>query len=344
MSQSFFKSFINDGQDPPSRRSFFKPVDLMVLALPICVLTCTVLTAIFSFHFHFRQIITTTIMLVWSGRLLVHLLWRARREPRDDRFDSIRGSWWKRGLYLFLQDEMAFSYTMLFTTILSIRPEYQGGWGIFDMLGLAFALLGLITTIIADHQLRLIKQSPDYSTAFLCTGMWKVTRHPNYMGELLFAPGMFLMSVSTLTKGEWVGILAPIYLILMLRFVSGVRPAEKSMKKLYSTCPEYLRYVESTGLVFPKWSFRRRTVLHYEPQATTEEQENPIVETPASSTANLEEYAPGHVSTTESSPLIQDEALHSPYVQAPSSSRNGYSKLPTENVHLENDARGISTE
>ncbi|KAK2949475.1 putative 3-oxo-5-alpha-steroid 4-dehydrogenase 1 [Blattamonas nauphoetae] len=328
--------------------SFFRPMDRLIVGMPASVLICTIFTAIFSFHFHFRQMVMTSFMLAWSGRLLAHIIWKIRIERRDDRFDNIRKNWMKRGVYFLIQDVMAFSYTMLITIVLSIRPEFQANWNFLDMCGLALTIFGLITSIAADHQLRTFKQTPDLSNPFLCTGVWKISRHPNYLGEIMFIMGMFMMSMTTLSKGEWVNILALLYLISMILFVTGVRPSERSANNAYCTCNAYLNYLDVVGKVFPKISFRRRRVLQYSPPAATQEESSipavPVSPPRTGSSRNEDVIVSPLAQPGAESPggMTQSQALHSPYTYSPSSTRDGYAKLPNQNVEVGTEASGIS--
>ncbi|KAH3862758.1 hypothetical protein DPMN_025732 [Dreissena polymorpha] len=62
---------------------------------------------------------------------------------------------------------------------------------------------------------------------FLCSGLWKVSRHPNYFGEILLWIGIFIISTSVLSYGEWAVVLSPIFISVILLFLSGIPLLEK---------------------------------------------------------------------------------------------------------------------
>ena len=55
------------------------------------------------------------------------------------------------------------------------------------------------------------------------SGLWKWSRHPNYFGELMLWYGAFIMACGIpLEGGEWTAVLGPIFITIMLMFVSGI--------------------------------------------------------------------------------------------------------------------------
>ena len=66
-----------------------------------------------------------------------------------------------------------------------------------------------------------------YACIFLCSGLWKVSRHPNYFGEILLWAGSFIISTSVLSYGEWAVVLSPIFISAILLFLSGIPLLEK---------------------------------------------------------------------------------------------------------------------
>ena len=78
-------------------------------------------------------------------------------------------------------------------------------------------------------------------------GLWRVTRHPNYFGELCCWWGTFLVAAET--TDARVGIIGPIVVSVLVLRVSGVPMLERS---LGSRRPGYADYVARTAAVIPR--------------------------------------------------------------------------------------------
>jgi steroid 5-alpha reductase family enzyme len=91
--------------------------------------------------------------------------------------------------------------------------------GALDALGAALCLGGTALELVADGQLRRFRLSRPAPEAILETGLWAWSRHPNYLGEILFWLGLavFGLAGAGFVWWGWVGALA---VVLMFRFAS----------------------------------------------------------------------------------------------------------------------------
>lgn len=67
----------------------------------------------------------------------------------------------------------------------------------------------------------------------LIVGVWKVSRHPNYFGEIIIWIGMFIISTSICVDGKWAGVLSPLFTMAILLFLSGIPLLEKKSDERY---------------------------------------------------------------------------------------------------------------
>ena len=79
----------------------------------------------------------------------------------------------------------------------------------------------------------------------LRTGLWKLTRHPNYFGEFCIWWGFYLVALSA---GGWWSIASPLVMSFLLLKVSGVAMLEKDIG---NRRPDYAEYVATTNAFFP---------------------------------------------------------------------------------------------
>ncbi len=96
--------------------------------------------------------------------------------------------------------------------------------------------------------------------SFITTGLWSYSRHPNYFGEMMLWWGIYLVCLPGLLHASpgraLLGLLGPVSVSLLLRFVSGVPPLEADAARRWGQLPEWQQYCRDTSLLVP-WPKRR---------------------------------------------------------------------------------------
>lgn len=181
----------------------------------------------------------------WAARLISYLTKRIKKIKKDSRFDDIRND-----LFKFLQ----FWFFQAITVWIVLIPSsfYFGKNSIYfsalSIIGFVIWITGLIIEYNADKQQFEFKNK--YPKKFITTGLWKYSRHPNYFGEMLCWIGVYLYCVVSLTKTEaLISLVGPLYIIILLSFVSGIPILEKKHSKKYGKA--YLSYKRKTSCLIP---------------------------------------------------------------------------------------------
>ena len=111
-------------------------------------------------------------------------------------------------------------------------------------------MVGFTFEVIADRQKSRFKQAhPD---RFIDTGLWAWSRHPNYFGEILLWFGIATIAATTLQGWQWVTLVSPLFVTLLLTKVSGIPMLEKRADERWGTREDYQAYKSSTPVLFPR--------------------------------------------------------------------------------------------
>ena len=115
--------------------------------------------------------------------------------------------------------------------------------------GIVFMVIGLALETAADiHKSIAKKKDPD---RFVDTGLFRIVRCPNYLGELLLWTGVFLMGIGSNQDAlQWIICILGYIGIIYVMF-SGARRLEMRQNRVYGSDPEYQKYVKSVPIMIP---------------------------------------------------------------------------------------------
>ena len=89
------------------------------------------------------------------------------------------------------------------------------------------------------------------SKRFVDTGLYKIVRCPNYLGELVIWTGALLSAIgASLSAWQWV-IVAIGYIGIVYVMFSGARRLEIRQDESYGEDPEYQEYIKKTPIILP---------------------------------------------------------------------------------------------
>lgn len=208
-----------------------------------------IFTLIYYGDFHVRQLIVTSLILLWGLRLTYHIGKRNIGKSEDFRYVNFRKMWGKRFVLVkaffhvyFLQLVLSLVISAAFILVnISSNPELS----IFDLAGLLVWLIGYYFEVMGDKQLKDFLANPDNKGKILTSGLYKYTRHPNYFGEATMWWGIFLMALNV--PNGFYTIISPIVITILVRFVSGVPMLEKKMMEN----KDFQEYAKVTNVFVP---------------------------------------------------------------------------------------------
>jgi steroid 5-alpha reductase family enzyme len=195
------------------------------------------------------QLVAALLVLLWAGRLGAYLFRRILRMKVDHRFDGIREEPLRFARFWLLQ-AITVAVVMLPVSYLLDRND-PPGFRPWTIAGTCIWLAGLLIEAVADAQKSAFRANEGNRGRFIASGLWRYSRHPNYFGELLVWWGLFVYAVPVLHGWAFAVVAGPVFITLLLLFVSGIPPLERSADEKYGNDPAYRAYKRRTSILVP---------------------------------------------------------------------------------------------
>jgi len=200
-------------------------------------------------NYYPRQIVITVFVSIWGIRLAGYLFYRIIKIGEDHRFDGARENPFRFTIWFFFQFVVIWAIALPFTLLNASVNNPSLAWN--DYFGWALFVIGFICETIADQQKFLFKNDPENKNHWCDVGIWKLSRHPNYFGEIVLWWGIFASCASILNSWDWWVILGPIILTVILVFGSGIPTTEKSTDRRFWNQEEYQMWKKRTPVLIP---------------------------------------------------------------------------------------------
>lgn len=129
------------------------------------------------------------------------------------------------------------------------RLHNASGSNVWTYVGAFIMLFGLVLESAADIQKNQAKKiNPK---RFVDTGLYKIVRCPNYLGEMIFWTGTLISGIGAISGfGQWTIVLIGYIGIIYVMF-SGARRLEIRQNKNYGKDLEYQKYVKTVPILLP---------------------------------------------------------------------------------------------
>lgn len=198
-----------------------------------------------------RSLLLATLVVIWAARLGTFLFRRVHKAGKDDRFDEIKPSfirflnvWTIQGLWVTFTAAAA---------LVAITTASKKGLDLFALAGFLVWAFGFAFEVIADSQKSRFNANPENKGKFIQTGLWSRSRHPNYFGEIVLWIGIAIIALPVLQGWQWVALISPLFVTLLLTRVSGIPLLEKKADQKWGGQEDYEAYKKTTPVLIPHW-------------------------------------------------------------------------------------------
>ena len=197
-----------------------------------------------------RALLLGALVVIWALRLGTFLFRRVSRAGKDDRFDKLKTSFF-RFLNVWTIQGLWVTFTAAAAWV-GITSSERVGLDAFAIVGALVWAVGFGIEAIADLQKSRFNADPANKGRFINTGLWSKSRHPNYFGEILLWVGVAIIAIPVLSGWQWVAIISPLFVTLLLTRVSGVPLLEKKADTRWGGQAEYEAYKKNTPVLIPR--------------------------------------------------------------------------------------------
>jgi len=197
-----------------------------------------------------RALLLGALVVIWALRLGTFLFRRVSRAGKDDRFDKLKTSFF-RFLNVWTIQGLWVTFTAAAAWV-GITSSERVGLDAFAIVGALVWAVGFGIEAIADLQKSRFNADPANKGRFINTGLWSKSRHPNYFGEILLWVGVAVIAIPVLSGWQWVAIISPLFVTLLLTRVSGVPLLEKKADTRWGGQADYEAYKKNTPVLIPR--------------------------------------------------------------------------------------------
>ena len=200
-----------------------------------------------------RQFVLLALVLFWGVRLTVNW-WRGwpGMKHQDWRYTSIAE---KTGKFYWPVSFLGIHFMPTVFVFLGCLPMWYAlsssePFGVVDVVAALVTFSAIMIEWIADEQLIKFRKTSSGKT-FMQSGLWAVSRHPNYLGEISFWGGVFLFAVAATglihTNGLWT-VIGFISMVILFKFISIPLMEKRNIARK----PGYEEYIKKVPALLPR--------------------------------------------------------------------------------------------
>jgi steroid 5-alpha reductase family enzyme len=221
----------------------------------ITYISVAILLIVLNPNADIRSFLLMSLIVIWAIRLGSFLFLRIHKAGKDGRFDDIKPSfprflntWLLQGLWVSFTSAAAWA---------AITSTKHTGLGIFTLIGLVVWIIGFALEIVADSQKNRFREDSANKGKFIQSGLWSRSRHPNYFGEITLWVGVAIIAIPVLQGWQWVTLISPVFVTLLLTKISGVPLLEKRADDKWGGQKDYEEYKQNTPVLIPRLTAKK---------------------------------------------------------------------------------------
>ena len=216
----------------------------------ITYISVTIIAVLLSPVVDGRSILLTVLVAIWAARLGTFLFRRIQKAGKDARFDELKPSFF-RFLNVWTLQGLWVTFT-LSAALAAITTTTRKELDLFALIGLLVWVFGFTVEAVADAQKSRFRADPENKGKFIHTGLWARSRHPNYFGEIVLWIGVAIIALPILRNWQWVTLISPVFVTVLLTRISGVPMLEKRADEKWGGQEEYEAYKKHTPVLIPR--------------------------------------------------------------------------------------------
>ena len=200
-----------------------------------------------------RQHVVVVLVLAWAVRLTGNwaIGWHGLTQE-DWRYVMLRNDtrgrlpWW----LVNLVGIQLVPTLVVFAGLLPLWPALARpthGFNVLDLLAIVITATAIAAETVADNQMRAFVRNPANRGRTIDVGLWSLSRHPNYLGEIGFWCGLYLFGVAAHPSWWWWTLAGPVVMVLLFETASIPMMEDRSLQRR----PEYADYQRRVPRLLP---------------------------------------------------------------------------------------------
>lgn len=196
-----------------------------------------------------HEILTVVLVSLWSLRMSLHIGTRNAGHGEDGRYAAWRRRfgphwwWWSFFQVFVMQGVTVWLWSIGLIAAVAVGPQALG-WQ--HALAVLLFAVGYTFQVGGDLQLERFKKTRTDRSQVLDTGLWRLSRHPNYFGESVI--WWSFGALGLVHPWGWLALICPAYVTWFMSAGSATPMQERYLAK---TKPAYADYMRRVPAFFP---------------------------------------------------------------------------------------------